>query len=315
MKETLMLETMVEHLPGMLTVHDLDERKNYIAASDVSAVMGTSPFRNGSDVYFEKMTDLEPLVPNDAMIWGHLLEIILVKWARHVIGKRLGFPITTTRQGCRRRHKNGIMSCTLDARILDMDAALECKTHALTYRKPNLEEWGPSWSSEIPPHHLDQVCAQLACCPDINTLYVVLCVGFTSPRIYEIKRQDHLARIAQIETYVCDWWEAHIIPGIPPAETPGIETVKRMNITKVVGVVQEDIPDQLLERRKKLGTLLGKVTKEKEKLDAQITLTMGNALQGRSPKGHRVVVQTCRNGGYTVKEFTYQKTNIYLAKS
>ena len=87
-----------------------------------------------------------------------------------------------------------------------------------------------------------------------------------------------------------------------------------MKIKKVAGMVATGIPDHILERRKQVGTLLGNLHREKEQLDAQITMAMGAATQGISPKGHRVVIQSVHRGSYTVQETQYTKTNIYLAK-
>jgi putative phage-type endonuclease len=306
------MTAILSQVPSLLTPHDLEERKDYITASEVAAIMGTSPWKSPADVYYEKMMDLEPSEPSDAMAWGSLMEVILVKWARHAISRRLGTPVQTTRQGCRRKHNNGIMSATLDARVIDLPYAIECKTHALTYRKPNLDEWGAAWSDEIPAYYLDQVLSQLACSPDLERIYVVLCLGFTMPRVYQVERQHHRGRIAEIEDRVCDWWEAHIIPGVPPTGAPSMATVDRMNIQKVAGVTATGIPDHLLERRKQVGTLLGTLEKEKKELDAQIKLALGVAMQGQSVKGHRVVVVPCHKDSYTVQDSDYCKTHIYL---
>ena len=295
-----------------LTENDLAERRNYITATDCPAIMQTSPWKGPGDVFYEKTAELEPLEPSDAMIWGSLMERILIAYSRYAIGKHLGVTIRTTKNGCRRKHDNGIMSATLDARIEGRPEAIECKTHALTHRNVNLEEWGAEWTAEIPPYYRDQVLGQLACSPDLDRVYVVLCAGFTRPRFYVIERADHLERITEIEETVCNWWEAHIIPNVPPAEFPELDTVKRMTFVKDAGIEVTGLPDQLLERRKKIGSLMTRLDKEKDKLDAELMIRMGKALQGVSPKGHRVRMVSVSSGSYTVKAKTYFRTNIYL---
>jgi len=44
-----------------LTPHDMELRRDRITASEVSAVMGTSPWRTQYDLYLEKCVEMKPL--------------------------------------------------------------------------------------------------------------------------------------------------------------------------------------------------------------------------------------------------------------
>src|SRR4051812_42424372 len=111
-----------------LTAHDLSVRTNFITATDCPAVMGTSPWKTRYDIYLEKCVQLDPKPPTPAMQWGTLLEGPILTFAEEVL--RQHHKVTTlklTKSGCRRRHPNGVMSCTLDARIMGTGEAVEAK--------------------------------------------------------------------------------------------------------------------------------------------------------------------------------------------
>ena len=64
-------------MPTGLTVHDLAVRSNHITATDVAAIMGTSPWKTPTDIYLEKCLPMDPLEPSPAMVWGTLMEPVL----------------------------------------------------------------------------------------------------------------------------------------------------------------------------------------------------------------------------------------------
>ena len=145
-----------------LTRHDLQERKDRITATDVAAIMGTSPWKTKYDVWIEKCLDMEPIVPSPAMLWGSLMEDDIITYAEARLREHFDDPsIKATRVGIRRKHANGIMSATLDSVLQGRDEAIEAKTHAAIhpksangcsngFTKPTAR-WKWLWAAKFPP--------------------------------------------------------------------------------------------------------------------------------------------------------------------
>src|ERR1035437_3420410 len=151
-----------------LTPNDLRRRINKIAASHVPGIMGTSKWFNAADVFMWKNAALEPLEASEAMEWGHAIEIPLLSHTQKMLRKFLNdVSIKVTRRGIRRVHANGVMSCTLDARLEGRDEAIEAKTHAVIHGGVDLSEWGDPWTDAVPPGVRDQTLAQQAVCPEL----------------------------------------------------------------------------------------------------------------------------------------------------
>ena len=306
---------MTTMVTATLTQHDLHERKDRITASDVPAIMGTSPWKTKLDVWIEKCMEVESLVPSPAMQWGSLMEDDIITFTEARLREHLGDPsIEATRVGIRRKHPNGIMSCILDAVLIGRDEAIEAKTHAAIHPNVDWTAWGTEeFSDAIPAYYRDQVCAQFACAPNLKRIWVVLSIGRMVPTIYCLERENLLDRIAEIEEACCNFWDHHIVPEIAPAGEATLETVKRVRQTINPATIAS-IDDALCERQKELAAAITAATKQKEQVDASIRLAMLGAERGRSPKGHFVHIGPVNVKGYSVSPKSYQRMTVTLAK-
>lgn len=298
-----------------LTRNDLLERKDRITASDVPAIMGTSPWKTKLDVWLEKCMETEPLDPSPAMQWGSLLEDDIITFAEARLREHLNDPsVSATRVGIRRKHPNGIMSCILDAVLQGRDEAIEAKTHAAIHPNVNWDEWGTEQFSDIiPVYYRDQVCAQFACAPNLKRIWVVLSIGRMMPTIYCLERENLLNRIAEVEEACCDFWDNHILTNIAPLGAASLDTVKRVKQTIDPSTVTT-IDNTLCERQKELAATIKAAEKEKEAVDAAIRLAMLGFERGRSPKGHFVNISSVNVKGYLVAPKSYQRMTVTLAK-
>ena len=303
-------------LPVGLTEHDLEERKNRITASDVPAIMGTSPWKTAYDVWLEKCRPVEPLKSTTAMMWGNLLEQPILLYTRAILATHLKMPeLKVTRAGIRRKHPNGVMACTLDARLVGpgLADAVEAKTHAACHYHEDLSQWGEEpFTDAVPPHYRDQVCGQFACCPEINRIWVVLSVGRMEPTIYVLRREALIDRIVEIENTVCSYWDRFIVTDTPPEDVrPTLDTVKRVRVP-VDPVTQATLVDAELVRSRELATQLGKMKKEKDSVDAAIRARMIGCDHGRSPAGHSASLQEINKSEYTVAASSYTRLNVVI---
>ena len=297
-----------------LTALDVAQRVNFITATDCAAIMGTSPWKTAMDIYVEKCITLDPLEPSPAMKWGNLMEPVILLYSQGVLAEHYGEPnLKITRQGTRRRHANGVMSCTLDGLLKGHKDSIEAKTHAAIHGHVDLSCWGEPWSDAIPDWYRDQVCAQMACTPEIDRVWVVLSVGRMVPTFYCLERSNFARRIAEIENAVCDFWDQHIVPGIPPAASePSLEVVRRINVP-IDQAATAQLPDRLVERRQRVSSAKNKLVKIQEGLDAQIRLGMMGTIRAATPAGHRVSLSTSHRKGYSVEAAEVTRMNVNLA--
>jgi len=297
-----------------LTANDIERRQNKINASEASAIVGSSPFLNKGDIYEFKNTPLSPAPPSEAMKWGQRLEMPLLDYTEERLGEFLGDPnLRITRQGIRRSHRNGCMACTLDAKIRDRNEAIEAKTHAVLHGRVDWDAWGSEeWTDAIPQHVLDQVLAQQAVCPELVRTWVVLWAGRSTPSMYCVERANHLDRIAHIERECCDFWNNHILPGIPPAEIPQLGTVKRDMRPRLPDNIVT-LQNESVERSKSLAAQITALERQKREVDAAIRRDMSGAMYGITPLGHRVTISNHNRKGYTVEPTTVSRMEIKLA--
>jgi len=301
---------------GGLTEHDLAQRRHWITATDAAKIMGTSPFGTSYDVYLEKCVEMEPRDDSPALLWGRMMEPVILSFAEITLRRHLGDPeLRLTKAGVRRRHRNNAMSATLDALVKGHRAAIEAKTHAAVHGRVDLTQWGEEeWSDAIPPYYLDQVLHQLACAPDLDRIYVVLSVARGVPKFYCVERSLHLDRIAQIENACCDFMEQHIQPNIPPTDVgPTMDAVRRVRVP-ATNETPVQLDDVRLERSKKIGSLLNRLKKHKDDLDASLKASMIGAKFGISPKGHRLAITSYNHKTYTVEGGPVSRMDITLTR-
>lgn len=298
-----------------LTAHDLVRRRNFLTATDVPKIVGSSPYGNAYDVFLEKTQPMDPVKASAAMTFGTRMEPIILEYTQEWLQEFYKNPeLRITKRDCRKTHANQIMSCTLDARVIGMPEAIEAKTHATVHSHVNLEEWGKEELTDtIPQVYLDQVLAQMACVPELQRIWVVMWAGRSLPVVYCAERHNHLPRIAFIETACCDFWDQHILTGIPPASLPpSMDTIRRVNAPiNVEQVITLD--DLTVLRAKRLSTAINLLKKRKEDMDAGIRARMIGASQAITPGGHKVRLNTYNRKGYAVEGGPVTRMDVSLA--
>jgi putative phage-type endonuclease len=159
-------------------------RRDGIGASDVSGIMGVSPWTTPFQVWASKVYDLPEEAPSEAMEWGRLLETtILNEWVKSN-EKTLLF------QGAMVRNKErSYVMATPDAII--PDAVVEVK---------NSRDW--SWD-EVPAHYAMQVQWQLIA-TGYNLGYLVVLHGGRRMETYEIHADADL-QIEMVEAAEGFW--------------------------------------------------------------------------------------------------------------
>lgn len=195
----------------------LKRRHKYLGASDVPAVLGVSPWRTASDVYYSKTAEFEKKdTGNKATTAGHYLELSTLAFAEDQLGrlKRNQFRVHPTVP---------YASATLDAICLDRDMeGVEAKSTA------NPDNWGEEGTDQIPIYYLAQVQWQM-----FVTGFQVIHVPLVTKdfvlnfKMYRVERDEEL--INSIVGRCHEFWTGNVMKKVPPKDTvPAPKTLQRM---------------------------------------------------------------------------------------
>jgi len=226
-------------------------RRRYLGASDVPAVLGVSPWKTASDVYYSKAAEFEAKEKKTkALQSGILLEDAVIDFAAHELG------VKVKRNQFRVHHTLKWASATLDAVIpCSPTEAIEAKTTSMT------SEWGEERTDQIPIYYIAQVQWQMFVA-DLSKIWVPCLMPDHSLRfkLYVVERDDTLIR--SILSVCTSFWEDNVLAGEPPVNSvPAPRTIQRL---KRVPDKVTNVPDHFVEEWKvDKGAL--KVAKDKER--------------------------------------------------
>jgi len=202
-----------------ITEHQLQNRRKYLGSSDAAPILGRSPWKTRTEVYYDKVLDTTPNETTEAMETGNRLENPLIDFCC----ERLG--VTCVRNQFRVSHNGdgGIMAANLDALINDRPEAIEAKYTG------NAEGWGESGTDEIPVHYVLQVQHQMAVAQLERVWVPVFYAASFRPewRLYCVPRNQDIIDVLTSEEV--RFWREHVELRIPPgADPPPMEMLRRL---------------------------------------------------------------------------------------
>jgi putative phage-type endonuclease len=180
----------------------LAERRKGIGGSDVAAILGLSKWRTPLDVYLDKTGQLDAPAESEPMLWGKLLEpVILGEFARRH-GVELERP-----DGVIRDPQHPWMLASLDGWAPELEAVVEAKTARTA------DGWGEDGTGEIPAYYQTQVAHYLAV-TGARLAFVPVLIGASDFRVYQVERDDGF--IADLVEAERAFWHDHVVAGVPP---------------------------------------------------------------------------------------------------
>lgn len=216
----------------------LEFRRKGIGGSDAAAIAGLSKYKSPVAVYLEKTGQLEQEEAGEAAYFGNKLEALVAEEF-------------TLRTGLKVRRRNAIlqhpeypfMLANIDRELVGQKVGLECKT-ASAYLKDLWE------GDEVPMQYLLQ-CQHYMAVTGYQAWYIAVLVGGNTFIHKRIERDEEL--IAQLIDIEKDFWENHVLAGVPPvldgSEASG-ELLKKMHPVAEEGT-ETELPleaDELLEQ-------------------------------------------------------------------
>jgi putative phage-type endonuclease len=179
------------------------ERTKGIGGSDAGVILGLNKYRTAFELWLEKTGQVEPQeVDNEAIYWGNEMENVVAKEFEKRTGKKV------RRSNFMYSHqKNSFIKANVDRLVVGESAVLECKTASAFLAK----EWE---NDEIPDTYLIQVQHYLGVTGKEKG-YIAVLIGGNRFVWKEIERDEEL--ITMIFNAEKDFWEHHVIAGVPPA--------------------------------------------------------------------------------------------------
>lgn len=191
-----------------LTAEQLNLRRHGITASDISKIVGESPYGGPIDVLIEKQAEGLPAeLTSDRVKWGNILEDPI----RDDYALRHGVNITVP--GTLTHPDESWALATPDGLVYHdnyddtPDRGLEIKTHTVHLS----HKYGPPGSDEVPAHEFLQ-CAWNMYVTDLNQWDLVAFIDGL-PTDYEIRRDKELEEMIVEEGRV--FWTEHVQGGAP----------------------------------------------------------------------------------------------------
>ncbi len=205
-----------------------EERRSGLGGSDVAAILGLHPWKSAYNVYCEKLGIVEPIIDNDSIWLGTVLEPEL----RKRYAKITGFQIQAS--GRMRRHSSpryNFAMCHPDGYVNangDGRGLVECKYSGLprvdteaAWHDLEVDEkvksWGPAGTDFVPQFHLCQGMWELGIYPDRDWCDYPVLLGAPRPdfRIYRVMPDAEFIEIMLEKGYT--FWHDHVLAEIPPS--------------------------------------------------------------------------------------------------
>lgn len=248
-------------------------RKKYgIGGSEAGAICGFNPYRSIMQIYYDKISDEIDETDNEAMCQGRDLEEYVARRFMEATGKKVRRANTMFYDP-----ENPFMLADVDRIIVGENAGLEIKT-ASPYTEAQ-------WSDGKVPLSYQMQCFHYMSVTGADAWYVAVLIYGREFKYYRIERDEEIIRhLVQIEK---DFWENHVLKRIPP-NPDGSEIADKVIAEQFKKSQDISIPlsgfNEKLQRREEVMELLDKLSTEKNQIEQELKLYMGEAERAENEK-------------------------------
>lgn len=244
----------------------LARRRNGIGGSEVAAVLGRSPFASPLEIYVRKIERAEN-GDRPELRRGRLLEPGVLAW----LGEELQVPVEPVPIELQPiPHPTAEFAFASPDGLVDDDGIAEAKTSR------SREGWGEPGSDCIPAHYLMQAQWELAC-TGRDFAWVPVLFGGLDFALYAVERHDRL--IDRLLNQVGEWWDRHVLRGVPPAPTrPGdnqfMARAHRLSTSLMLAAPEIE---PVLRQLRDLRDWINRAKDQRDALEAQVKAYIGAA--------------------------------------
>lgn len=211
-----------------LTPWQMEQRRKYLTASKVPAVLGLDPYRTPADVLAYYTLPVDEQGAGEAAEIGLGIEPMLIDWCTRECN------LTEVTRNQWRVAENGVMAATLDAVGKNgVPVGIEAKTAGILNPAGVGDDWGEPGTDQIPMRYLVQVVAQLIAAPAVQRTYVPALIGGRGRVLFVVDRSRPVVMdlIEEVERQASAWWNRHVVAKEPlPADAapPSLDTLRKV---------------------------------------------------------------------------------------
>ena len=251
----------------------LQYRKMGIGGSDAGAICGLNPYVSPMQVFLDKTSEVKETEDKEAMRQGRDLEQYVAERFMEASGLKV-----RKANYIFMHDENPFLLANVDRMVVGENAGLECKTVSAY----NADKWK---EGKIPEHYQIQ-CHHYMLVTGATHWYiaaVILGIGFV---YYKIQRDEEIIRyLAEIES---KFWKDHVLKNEMPAPdgSKACEEVLKKYFPKANSeppVLLTQFKEKL-ERREEIVRLLEKLETEKNCIEQEIKVQMGEAERAECEK-------------------------------
>ena len=197
----------------MFSIEELKARQQGLGASEISAVLGLSPYKSRYELYIEKTTDDPARFQKDtpATAAGRRMEEVIALMYEEDTGHK-------TRLARRVVHPDVPYLFATPDRLVTLSDGGECGLEIKNVGTHRMNEWGPRGSFEIPDYYYTQIAACMMA-QNMERWDVAALLGGSDLRIYTFRRN------AEFESFILEesdvFWRQHVEKRIPPSFETG----------------------------------------------------------------------------------------------
>lgn len=243
----------------------LKYRKQGIGGSDAGAICGFNSYSSPMSVYYDKTSDEIGVYDNEAMRQGRDFEDYVARRFMEATGKKVRRANYMFQD-----ERYPFMLADVDRVIVGENAGLEIKTAS-----PYVEK---QWTEDKIPLSYQMQCYHYMTIFDAECWYLAVLIYGREFKYYRIERDEEI--INNMISIEKDFWENHVLVRRPP-EPDGSEVANKVLAENFKMTNGSEIPligfNEKLSRRSEVMTLIDKLTTEKNQIEQELKLFMGDA--------------------------------------
>lgn len=275
-----------------ITERQREARRKHIGGTDIHKIL----FGNALDVYHEKVSDLAPIVPNDAMELGTMLERGIMDMAESRLGK--------IKRSQPRRVEGTPILTNIDGIVSDTGVPVEVKTAGIVSEFTPTHEWGDQGTDAIPDPYIVQAHAHMMA-TDQGTCHIAAVIGGRGFCMFVVQYNSAIGDV--IVRQCKEFWDMYVKRRVPPGDEWNTMCAPTMDIAKRMRRVPKKIvpiDPKFLEAYDHAKALKAWLTKTEETIKCALLDQLGDAEASEvMPDDRQVTYFEQPTGGIDLKRF------------
>ena len=285
-------QTETEALAQIAPGHD---RSKFLGGSDISAVLGISPWRTPLDLYLDK---IKPRAEGErkriftrGIRWEGVVAEMLVERLKHD-GHDVEIVASNNRY---RDDEHDFMAAEIDFEVRLNGSDEITNVELKTVHPFKMRDWGESDSDRMPTHYTAQVMWGLGVTKRRSGILAAL-FGADELRAYPVERDDET--VSALRQRGLDFWQNHVRAGIPPGPINIADTDKLFADTDESVLQADPNVAEWLMRMRFIRAEIKAREAEADSLEFQIRRAMGINTHVLMSNGKTACEWKTRSGSY-----------------